>query len=124
MKRTACAFLGLALALPLWSQSSTGQNTTTETKQKTVRNQKTQPSAGRQMANGAGNIAGGAARGAGAAAKGTAKGAGDLVTLHPIDAATSVGKGAGRAGKDASVGAVKGTAKVTKGVGRAIKHIF
>src|ERR1700685_2021478 len=124
MKRTACVFVGLALALSGWGQSTTGQNTTTETKQKTVRNQKTQPSPGRQIANGAGNVAGGAARGAGAAAKGAGKGAADLVTLHPVDAATSVGKGAAGAGKDVAVGAVKGTGKVTKGVGRAIKHLF
>lgn len=124
MKPTACAFLGLALALSAWGQSSNGQTATTETKHKTVRNQKTEPSPGRQMANGGGNVAGGAARGAGSAAKGVGKGAADLVTLHPVDAATSVGKGAAGAGKDAGVGAVKGTAKVTKGVGRAIKHLF
>jgi hypothetical protein len=123
MKRTACVFFGLALALTAWGQTSSDQNTS-GTKPKSVRKQKNEPSPGRQMANGAGNVAGGAARGVGSAAKGTAKGAGDLVTLHPINAATSVGKGAAGAGKDVSVGAVKGTAKVTKGIGRAIKHIF
>jgi hypothetical protein len=123
MKLTACAFFGLALAFTAWGQTSSDQNMN-ETKQKSVHKQKNEPSPGRQMANGAGNVAGGAARGVGSAAKGTAKGAGDLVTLHPINAASSVGKGAAGAGKDAGVGAVKGTAKVTKGVGRAIKHIF
>ena len=124
MNRAAYTFLGLALVLPVWSQSGTGQTTTAETKQKTVQKQKTEPSPGRQMANGAGNVAGGAAKGAGSAAKGVGKGAADLATLHPVDAATSVGKGAAGAGKDAGVGAVKGTAKITKGLGRAIKHIF
>jgi len=124
MRSTACAFLGLALVLSAWGQSSNGQTTTSETKHKTAQNQKREPSPGRQMANGAGNMAGGAARGAGSAAKGVGKGAADLVTLHPVNAATSVGKGAAGAGKDAGVGAVKGTAKVTKGVGRAIKHLF
>jgi hypothetical protein len=124
MRGTVSAFLGLALALSAWGQSDNGQNTTSETKHKTVQKEKTEPSPGRQMANGAGNVAGGAAKGAGSAAKGVGKGAADLVTLHPVDGATSVGKGAAGAGKDAGVGAVKGTAKVTKGLGRAIKHLF
>lgn len=124
MKRIVCAFLGFALALSAWGQSSNSQSTTIETKHKAVRKQKTEPSPGRQMANGAGNVAGGAARGAGSAAMGVGKGAADLATLHPVDAAASVGKGAAGAGKDVGVGAVKGTAKVTKGVGRAIKHLF
>jgi hypothetical protein len=55
---------------------------------------------------------------------GTAKGIGNLATLHPVDAAVSVGTGAGKAGKDMTVGTVKGTAKITKGVGRAIKKIL
>ncbi len=57
-------------------------------------------------------------------AKGTGKGALDLVTLHPIDAATSVGKGAGTAGKDVGVGAAKGTGKIGIGIGKAIKKLF
>jgi hypothetical protein len=76
------------------------------------------------MANGAGNVAGGVGKGAGHAAEGVGKGAANLATLHPIDAAASVGKGGASAGKDVGVGTVKGTAKVTKGIGRAIKHIF
>ena len=125
MKATASVILGLALALSTWCQSTAEQSTTiTKTGQKKVREKKSQPSPGRQVANGTGNIAGGAAKGAGDAAKGAAKGAGDLVTLHPIDAAASVGKGAGSAGKDVTVGTVKGTGKVAKGVGRGIKHIF
>jgi hypothetical protein len=66
----------------------------------------------------------GAAKGAGDLAKGTGKGAADLVTLHPVNAGASIGKGAAHAGKDVTVGSVKGTGKVTKGVGRAFKHLF
>jgi hypothetical protein len=44
--------------------------------------------------------------------------------LHPIDAGVSVAKGAAAAGKDVTVGTVKGTAKITKGVGKAIRKIF
>jgi hypothetical protein len=57
-------------------------------------------------------------------AKGTAKGVGDAVTLHPIDAAGAVGKGALTGGKDVTVGAAKGTGKVVRGVGRAFKKLF
>jgi hypothetical protein len=57
-------------------------------------------------------------------AKGTGKGAVDLVTLHPVNAATDIGKGAGKAGGHVAVGTVKGTGKVVKGTGKAIKKIF
>jgi hypothetical protein len=124
MRRIAYAFLGAALALSAWGQSTSEQAATTQTRQKKVKKQKGEPGPGRQMANGAGNVAGGAGKGAGDAAKGVGKGAADLATLHPIDAAGSVGKGGAAAGKDVGVGTVKGTAKVTKGIGRAIKHIF
>jgi len=124
MRRIGYALLGAALAVSAWGQWTSEQTTTTETKQKKVKKQKSEPSPGRQMANGAGNVAGGAGKGAADAAKGVGKGAADLATLHPIDAAGSVGKGGVAAGKDVGVGTVKGTAKVTKGIGRAIKHIF
>ena len=48
----------------------------------------------------------------------------DLVTLHPIDAAGDLGKGGVSAGKDIGVGAVKGTGKIAKGTGKAIRKIF
>lgn len=80
--------------------------------------------AGKEIGSGAGDIGKGTAKGAGHLAAGTGKGALDLVTLHPIDAASSVGKGAGRAGIDAGTGAVKGTAKIGKGIGKAIKKLF
>ena len=65
-----------------------------------------------------------AAKGAGSLAAGTGKGAVDLVTLHPIDAAASVGKGGVTAGKDVAVGTTKGSAKIVTGIGKGIKHIF
>lgn len=81
-------------------------------------------SAGGDVGSGAGDIGKGMAKGVGAAAKGVGKGVVDLVTLHPLNAAGNVGKGAAYAGKDIGVGAVKGTGKIAKGTGRAIKHIF
>ena len=101
--------------LAAWSQSSTDQNAAAE---------KRQPGAAREIGSGAGNIGTGVAKGAGDAAKGAAKGAGDLVTLHPVAAATSVGKGAVGATKDVTVGTAKGAGKITKGVGRAFKRLF
>src|SRR3954451_4290143 len=52
------------------------------------------PSAKQDLGSAAGDSGKGAAKGAGSAAKGTAKAAVDLVTLHPINAATGLGKGA------------------------------
>src|SRR5579862_1190670 len=96
-----CLFLILAACA--WAQSDTD----------TPRHE---PSPGKQIGSGAGDIGKGTAKGAGNLAKGTGKGAVDLVTLHPINAAGSVGKGAATAGKDVTVGTVKGTEKVTKGI--------
>jgi hypothetical protein len=56
--------------------------------------------------------------------KGTAGAAADLATLHPIDAATSLGKGGAKAGTHVATGTVKGTAKVGKGIGKGIKKIL
>jgi hypothetical protein len=81
-------------------------------------------SPGGDIGSGAGDIGKGTAAGAGNVAKGTGKGAVDLLTLHPLNAAGNVGKGAAVGGKDIGVGAAKGTGKVAKGVGRGIKHIF
>ena len=101
--------LSLALAAGVWAQSDEPQR---------------EPGPGREIGSGAGDIGKGAAKGAGNLAKGTGQGALDLVTLHPIDAAASVGKGAVLAGKDVSVGTVKGTGKMGRGIGRAIKKLF
>jgi hypothetical protein len=81
-------------------------------------------SAKHDVGSGAGDIGKGAAEGVGNAAKGTGKAAGDLVTLHPVNAAGDLGKGAANTGKDVGVGAVKGTAKILKGTGKAFKHLF
>jgi hypothetical protein len=122
LRMLGCALLVCGLGIGASAQSAADQ--TTAVKQKKARKEKSQPSPGRQVANGTGNIAGGAAKGAGDAAKGVGKGAADLATLHPVDAAGSVGKGVAGAGKDAGVGAAKGSGKVVKGIGRGIKHLF
>lgn len=83
-----------------------------------------QVGATREIGRGAGSIATGAAKGTGEVAKGAGVGALDLVTLHPIDAGVSVGRGAVVGGADVAVGAVKGTAQITKGVGKAIRKIL
>jgi hypothetical protein len=85
---------------------------------------KTHTSAKRDVGSGAGDIGKGAAKGVGSAAKGTGKAAVDLVTLHPINAATDLGKGAVSTGKNVGVGTVKGTGKILRGTGKAIKHLF
>jgi hypothetical protein len=85
---------------------------------------KVHTSAKHDVGSGAGDIGKGAAKGAGSAAKGTGKAAGDLVTLHPVNAATDVGKGAASTGKHVGTGAAKGTGKILKGTGKGIKHIF
>lgn len=121
--------LGLAVVVSGWSQDSAvtdqqNQAQTQSTRKRVRKHGKPEPSPGRQVANGTGNIAAGAGKGAGDLAKGAGKGAADLATLHPIDAAGSVGKGAVGAGKDVTVGTAKGTGKIVKGIGRGIKHIF
>ena len=102
---------GLAVA-PCYSQSGADQN------KKTVHTGKKGRSAGGDVASGSGDIGKGAAKGVGNLASGTGKGAVDLVTLHPIDAAASVGKGGVSAGKDVAVGTTKGTGKIAKGIGK------
>lgn len=110
------------LAIPAWNQSTAEQTTTTH--QKVERTKKKSRSPGGDVASGTGDIGKGAAKGAGSLAAGAGKGAADLVTLHPIDAAASVGKGGVSAGKNVTVGTTKGSAKIVKGIGRGIKHIF
>ena len=79
---------------------------------------------GKEISSGAASIGTGAAKGAAAAGMGTAKAAADLVTLHPINAGATAGRAAGAAGKDITVGAVKGTARITKGVAKGLKKLF
>lgn len=82
------------------------------------------PSAGHDVGTGTGDIAKGAGKGAGHIAEGAGKGAVDVVTLHPINGAAAVGKGAAVGGKDVAVGAGKGTGKVVRGTGKALKKVF
>ena len=113
--------ISFVLAACGWAQSVPDQSSTGD---KTAPERKQERGAARDIGGGAGNVGTGVAKGVGDAAKGTAKGAVDLATLHPIDAGVSVGKGAATAGKDVTVGTVKGTAKITRGAGKAIKTIF
>lgn len=101
--------LGTALVASTWGQ-------TVETKKS--------PSAKHDVGTGAGDVVMGPVKGAGSVAKGTAKGVGNLVTLHPVGAASSVGKGGAGAGKDIAVGTAKGTGKMVRGVGKAFKRIL
>ena len=96
--------LGLTLAFIAWGQSSIDQNSTTDQKQ----DHKWEPGAARELGAAAGAVGTGAVKGTGDVAKGTTKAAADVVTLHPIDAGVSVGKGATNAGKDVTVGTAKG----------------
>ena len=81
-------------------------------------------SAKHDVGSGAGDIGKGVGKGAGSAAKTAGKTAADVATLHPINAATDLGKGAVVTGGHVGAGAVKGTGKILKGTGKAIKHIF
>ena len=117
------ALFALLGAVPAWSQSNSEQTTTAQqTNTKKAKHQGR--SAGGDIGSGAGDVGKGAAKGAGSAAKGVGQGAADLVTLHPINAATSAGKGGVNAGKDVGVGTAKGSGKIVKGIGKGIKHIF
>lgn len=121
----------LLLAFAIYGQQAPGQNSQTQplpqhtdTSQPSTQQPPHQGSPGGDVGRGAGDIGKGTAKGVGAAAKGVGKGAGDLVTLHPVDAAGNVAKGGAVAGKDIGVGAAKGTGKIVKGTGRGIGKIF
>jgi len=119
--------LGILFAGFLFAQEQVGPPSSPEqdrpVQQEPVQ-KKTERGPGHEIGSGAGNIGTGAAKGAGNLAKGTGKGVVDLATLHPINAAGSVGKGAAAAGKDVGVGTVKGTGKMAHGIGRAVKKLF
>jgi hypothetical protein len=122
MRPALVVSFGLALVEVASGQSAMDQNPASD--RQTVQEQKHGPGAAADIGGGVGTIGGGAAKGVGSAAKGTAKGAGELVTLHPIGAVESVGKGAAGAGKDVTVGAAKGTGKVARGIGKVFKKIL
>jgi len=117
----ASILFALVIAMPAAPQPVPQDH---QTGQPQVQDRKSEPGPGKEIGSGAGNIGTGAAKGAGNLAKGTGQGAVDLVTLHPVNAATSIGKGAAAAGKDVSVGTVKGAGKIAKGIGRAFKKLF
>jgi len=112
---------GLVAGAPAQNQPGSGQGSAAHQK---THHEKKSRSAGGEIGSGSADIGKGAAKGAGNLVAGAGKGAVNLVTLHPIDAAASVGKGGVVAGKDVVVGTTKGTAKIVTGIGKGIKHIF
>jgi hypothetical protein len=82
--------------------------------------QEVEPSSGKEIGKGGEDIGKGAGKGAESLGKGTAGAAGNLVTLHPGNAAADLGKGAGGAAKDVGVGTGKGAAKIGKGSAKGI----
>jgi hypothetical protein len=82
--------------------------------------QKGQPGPGEEVGRGGEDVGKGAGKGAESLGKGSAGAAGNLVTLHPVHAASDLGKGAAGAGKDVGVGAGKGAAKIGSGSARGI----
>ncbi len=80
--------------------------------------------AGSDIGSGTGDVGKGVGKGAGNVASGAGKGAVDLATLHPLNAAADIGKGGVSAGKNIGVGTAKGTGKIARGTGRAIKKVF
>ncbi len=81
-------------------------------------------SAKRDVGTGAADVGKGAAKGAGNIAAGTGRAAEDLVTLHPVAAASEAGSGAVKGGKDIGTGTAKGAGKMIRGAGKALKHVF
>jgi hypothetical protein len=117
------AFAGLSLGPALGQSSTQNQQTPAQTQTQQASAQHGRSIAG-EYGSGAGDAGKGGAKGVGAAAKGTGKGAADLATLHPVNAAGNVGKGAAVGAKDVGVGAAKGTGKVLKGTGKLLKKPF
>lgn len=114
------AFIGV-FAVPGIGQSNTQQESTSSPKSDARKEKSSKP--GKEIGRGGEDIGKGAAKGSVDLGTGVAGGAGDLVTGHPIDAGTSVGKGAAGFGKNAGVGAAKGTYKISKGIGGLFKKL-
>ena len=119
-----CSLVGCAVLLMscAFVQQSTDEDRPRNDQR--VGNRKKSSGAGKDVGTGAGDVGKGAAKGAGDAAKGAGKGAADLATLHPINAAGDLGRGAAATGKDVGVGTAKGGGKIVRGVGKAFKKIF
>ena len=62
--------------------------------------------------------------GAAAIGKGTAGAVGNLATLHPIGAASSLGQGVAKGGTHIAVGAGKGVGKLSKAAGSGLKKLI
>lgn len=103
---------------------SFAQSTKSDPPANSEKAKKPKKGAAAEVGSGVGTAASGVAKGAGSAAAGVGKGAVDLATLHPIDAGAAIGTGAVKAGKDVTVGSVKGVGKIGKGVGHALKKIL
>jgi len=123
-----CAF-ECALASPCFGQQATGQQATPDSQispagaQAPKAQKKKARGPGKEMGKGGEDIGKGVGKGTESFGKGAAGAAGDLVTLHPVDAAASLGKGTAGLGKDVGVGSVKGTAKIGKGAGGEFKKL-
>jgi hypothetical protein len=113
------------LSLPALSQSHPPQDQQTSQTQSVQKGkrQKVEPSSGKEIGKGGEDIGKGAGKGAEGLGKGTAGAAGNLVTLHPGNAAADLGKGAGGAAKDVGVGTGKGAAKIGKGSAEGIGRL-
>ena len=123
----AVAYGQNAPSAPAYGANATAEQATLPTQpvpETGAKHHKKSRGAGAEVGSGAGDIGKGTAKGAGDLAKGTGKGAVDLATLHPLNAATDIGKGAGEAGGHVAVGAAKGTGKIAKGTAKAIKKVF
>ena len=123
MIASVCAHGQSAAVAPAQTGTPSAEQTQPAAQQNSKPQKKTR-GAGAEVGSGAGDVGKGAAKGAGDLTKGTGKGAVDLATLHPINAATDIGKGAGEAGGHVAVGTAKGTGKVVKGTAKAIKKVF
>jgi|SRR6185312_1225600 len=128
MMKAACICIALCLAGAFLRSPARAQETAADERNSSQQTETKETHHGRSakgdVGSGSADIGKGAAKGAGDVAKGTGKGAVDLATLHPIDAATDVGRGAVTGGAKAGTGAAKGTGKILRGAGKAFKHIF
>lgn len=126
--KTKLASICAAACLLLWSQFLLARPAGSPQDQGTVQTQpvpkakkhKPERSPAKEIGKGGEDIGKGAGKGAESLGKGTAKAAGKAVTLHPVDAASDLGKGAAGAGKDVGVGTVKGSAKIGKGSAKGV----
>jgi hypothetical protein len=116
------ALASLSFAQP--AAQSAGDDVPAQTHVKEKKSKKHGKGTAAEIGGGVGSVAGGVAKGAGSAATGVGKGALDLATLHPIDAGAALGTGAVKAGKDVTVGSVKGVGKIGKGVGHLVKKVL